>query len=76
MHNSEKQYKEVLGERIRATREAQGLSQDQLAYMIGGTSNGANISRIELGKTGIQLETLHRIAKALGVTMCDLLEGF
>lgn len=75
MDMSNEHFRKVLGGRIRAAREGQGLSQDQLARMIGGVSNGAGISRIERGKVGMQLETLKRIAEALGTTMSSLLSG-
>ena len=55
------QKRQALGKRIRAVREEQGLSQSQLALMIG--SSKSHIWRIELG----------RIADALGSPVRDLL---
>lgn len=75
MENDEYAYRKALGARIRAIRIGQGISQDQLALMIGGSSNGANISRIEQGKLNVMSDTLYRISKALGVKMSDLMEG-
>lgn len=42
--------------------------------MVGGTSGGAYISRIENGKVGISVDGLYRIAVALDVELCDLLD--
>lgn len=67
-------FKKILGERIRTVREAQGLSQDKLSKMIGGTSGGAYISRLESGKVGISVDNLYRIAVALDVELCDLVD--
>lgn len=68
------QFMRAVGGQIRAYREAQGLSQDKLAKMIGGVSNGAHLSKIELGKVSCSLEYLFRIATALGIDPKDLLD--
>lgn len=73
MENEEYPYRKVLGARIRAIRLEQGITQDQLALMIGNSSNGANISRIEQGKLNVKADTIYRIAEALGVKMSTLL---
>ncbi len=53
--------------RIKELREAQGLSQVELARLAG--IRPATLSRIETGKTtGIDFDTLEKLAKALG---CD-----
>ena len=44
------QKRQALGKRIRAVREEQGLSQSQLALMIG--SSKSHIWRIETGRRG------------------------
>lgn len=68
------QFTRAVGERIRECREAQGLSQDKLAKMMGGVSNGAHLSKIELGKVTCNLDYLFRIATALGIEPKDLLD--
>jgi transcriptional regulator with XRE-family HTH domain len=61
-----------MGLRLRAIREKKGLSLRALADR-SGVAFGA-INRIELGKTTPRLETLERLAKALGVSVRDLIE--
>ncbi len=56
---------------VRACREKQGLSQNQLALMIG--SSKSHIWRIETGRVGVGIDDLARIAEALGVAVRDLL---
>ena len=58
------QKRQALGKRIRAVREEQGLSQSQLALMIG--SSKSHIWRIETGRVGVGIDVLGRIADALG----------
>ncbi|WP_370327227.1 helix-turn-helix domain-containing protein [Euzebya sp.] len=52
---------------IRALREARGLSQQQLAEMVGTTQSA--IARLEGGHVSPNLKTLDRIADALGVEL-------
>ena len=59
-----------LGATIRKLREAKGLTQDQLATAVG--MMRSNISRIEAAKHRPTLETLEKIAKALRVSVADL----
>lgn len=65
-----------VGLNIRKFREAKLMKQLELAHAIGfkGPDAGAHISRIENGKTKApRLETINRIAKALGVGIDTLL---
>lgn len=58
--------------RLHALRERRGLSQAELARRSGVSQ--ATISRIEAGKTrGVDLDTLDRLARALGVSPRSLL---
>jgi DNA-binding XRE family transcriptional regulator len=59
-----------IGAAIRKLREAKGLTQDQLATSVGVMRS--NISRIEAAKHRPTLETLEKIAKALRVSVADL----
>lgn len=65
----------ALGENIKHARTAKGLTQLTLAHAIGYTGDdaGAYISRVEAGLQEPRLETLSRIAEALGVAVCSLL---
>lgn len=64
-----------LGQNIRSARERKNLTQRALAHSIGynGDDAGAYISRVEANVQAPRIDTLLRIAKALGVTMCSLL---
>ena len=56
-----------LGEQIRALREAQRLSQSELARRMGSTQPA--IARLEAGRVAPSLNTLDRAAAALGVEL-------
>jgi transcriptional regulator with XRE-family HTH domain len=63
---------ELFGSRIRELRKSKGLSQEQLAEVIG--IDQKHMSRIELGKSYPSLDRLVRIAEALKVSLPDLFE--
>ncbi len=60
----------VIGERIRQVRQAQGLSQDRLAYSV--PMDRAHIGSIERGIKAPTVLTLLRIAQALEVEVGSL----
>jgi DNA-binding XRE family transcriptional regulator len=60
-----------IGATIRKLREAKGITQDQLAGAVGMMRN--NLSRMEAAKHQPTLETMEKIAKALNVSVVDLL---
>lgn len=62
-----------VGARIKAARKGAGLTQEQLAEMIG--ISPKNLSFIETGRFGVGLETLTRICTALHVSADALLFG-
>lgn len=62
-----------IGARIRAAREAKGLTAEQLGEKIG-TDKGT-VSRIERGLAGLDVERLQEIANALGVPVEDLIRS-
>ena len=62
---------DAIGTRIRSLREAKGISQEQLAGAVGMVRN--NISRIEGAKHRPRLDTMERIAKALKVSVVDII---
>ncbi len=61
----------LLGKRIRAARLSAGLSQEQLAEMVGLTSQ--HISHTEVASTKISLPALVKIANALHTSIDKLL---
>ena len=65
-------HRTVLGERIRALREAQGLSQRKLALMAG--TNQTHLWQIESGRANVGIDLLYRIASALDVRVQDLVD--
>jgi transcriptional regulator with XRE-family HTH domain len=60
-----------VGTAIRKLREAKGITQEELAGAAG--MMRSNISRIEAAKHRPTLETMERIAKALKVSVADLI---
>ena len=65
----------TLGENIKRARTAANLTQLALAHQIGyqGDDAGAYISRVESNHQAPRIDTLQRIADALGVPVCSLL---
>lgn len=60
-----------VGNRIKAFRQAKGVTQDQLAELAG--LNRAHLYRLENGKQSMTLRTLKIIADTLGVRVRDLI---
>lgn len=65
----------ALGQNIQTARKRKNLTQLALAHAIGyaGDDAGAYISRVESNTQAPRIDTLQRIAEALGVTVCSLL---
>lgn len=63
------------GARIRAAREAKGLSQAKLASMVGLEGGPQSISMYELGKMGLSADRLMALAEALGVSAEWIMRG-
>jgi transcriptional regulator with XRE-family HTH domain len=59
-----------VGRRIKAIRQRNGITQDQLADMTG--LNRVHLYRLETGKQSMTLRTLKLIADSLGVRVRDL----
>lgn len=59
-----------LGARVRELREAQGLSQQKFALMIG--TGQSYLSDIEAGQINVGYDLLCRMAEGLGVKVGDL----
>jgi transcriptional regulator with XRE-family HTH domain len=62
-----------IGRKIKLTREEKGVTQQDLAAMC--NFEKSNLSRIEAGRSNCTLKTLNKIAKALGISITELLEG-
>lgn len=63
----------MIGEKIKAARQKIGITQKQLAERLG--TSPQNLAQYENGKRQPKLETLEKIAEALGVDVWDLYEG-
>lgn len=60
-----------LAENLRIIRLLRNLSQEELADLVG--MDRSYVSGIERGERNISLDTLERIARALGLSIADLL---
>ena len=67
-------HRRLLGEAVRAARKAAGFSQEKLAEKA--NLSTVFISRIERGVESPSLDNLVKIAKASGVQVRTLVEGF
>jgi len=54
----------IIGEQLKAERLKAGLTQEQLAERIG--TKKSYISRVENGRTDVQLSTLYKLFQGLG----------
>lgn len=61
------------GERVRAYREAKGLSQGELGDRLTPSRTHAAVSDIERGKTRMNVDLADELATVLGVTRWELL---
>lgn len=64
--------RDLVAARLRELREAAGLTQGELADSAQGLSR-AYLSEVERGEKSLGLETLGRLARALGVEPVELL---
>ena len=67
-----KPIKKLLGERIREVRKGKGLTQEQLAELVG--VEPRHISRIEGGYNSPSIERLAKISEALDVPIRDFFD--
>ena len=63
---------DILYERIRERRTAIGMSQEQLALLLGYKGRSI-VSKIETGKVDLTLSKIQQIAKYLGVSVAWLM---
>lgn len=62
----------AIGKRIKDLRTEQGMSQQEFAATL--DYEKSNMSRMESGKVNLRISSLYKVAKALGVTLSDLLD--
>ena len=62
----------AFGHRLRVLRRARGLSQDALAVRAGLHRN--YVGMLERGASGVTLETLAQLARAMGLSLPDLVD--
>lgn len=70
MEELKKNIKQLFGQRVREIRRAKGISQEDLAQLA--ELNRTYISRIERGERNVSIETVARLATALGVELPEL----
>lgn len=63
--------KVTIGKNIKRIRKEKGMTQKQLGELCG--INEANVRKYELGKANPKIETVNKIASALGVTAFDIM---
>jgi transcriptional regulator with XRE-family HTH domain len=63
--------KKDLGRRLRTLRNSQGMTQAQLADLLGARST--NISDVERGDRGVTVQQIVKLARALNVSADDIL---
>jgi len=63
--------KEDFGRRLKAIRESKGLSQEELANLIG-LKDRSSITKIEKGVQGLDYLSLERLIRVLGISPLDL----
>lgn len=63
----------ALGEAIRHERSQQGISQEKLALMA--EIDRSYIGRVERGDNNVAMLTLLKIARALGVSLKDIMKA-
>ena len=68
-----KQHRKILGETIRSCRKRAGISQERLAERADLHHN--YVGEVERGEKAATIDTLVKIAKALGVRPRDLLDN-
>ena len=68
-----KHAKQILGERIKLTRKALGISKVDFCLAVG--ISRPYLDQIEGGTANSTLEILFKLAPALGMTVSELLEG-
>jgi y4mF family transcriptional regulator len=72
--SASKQHRRLLGETVRVRRKKAGLTQEKLAEKA--DLSTIFISRVERGKESPSVDSLVKIARALGARVRDLVKKF
>ena len=70
--STDKKFLKALGKKIKGLRKAQKISQDQLAYE--SNMHRTHINRIENGKLDAGISKLRAIAKAMNISLKELID--
>lgn len=62
----------AFGDRLRELRQARDVSQEALAHRAG--LHRTYVGSVERGERNVSLDNIYRLADALGVRACELLE--
>jgi transcriptional regulator with XRE-family HTH domain len=65
--------KDQVGQRVRAIRQKRGLTQQELADLLG--TNQSHVANVERGERGVTLHQIVKMAKALQVSTDEILLG-
>lgn len=65
--------KKEMGARVRARRDALGMSREELAKKLSVTAK--TIANIEYGEKGVTLKNLYKLKQVLGVSIDYLMDG-
>lgn len=68
----DKRFHKKFGKRIKELREEKGLTQEELSFEIG--AGNSYIAIAENALRDVPLSKIHKIAKALGVSLHELFE--
>ena len=72
MNKNANEDRNYLAKNILSLRNKKKWTQEQLAFEASTTSKC--ISDLELGKRNVKIDTISKVAKALGVKLCDLVK--
>lgn len=64
----------AMGQRMRAAREAKGLSRAQVAQVLG-LADSSSVAQMELGRTAVAAYYAVRLADMLGISLDELFRG-
>jgi transcriptional regulator with XRE-family HTH domain len=73
MASTEKQFLKAFGKRLASLRNSKKLSQEELANRAG--LHAVAITYIETGKRLPKLNTVHKLATGLGISVEELFKG-
>jgi len=71
----ERHFQKLVGDRLRSSRLRQGITQRELARRVAGGLDLSYIGRIERGEQLPSLKVLHKLGRALGVSLSEFFRG-